>query len=51
MHSTNKQAPTCEQIILTSKGPKQNKFEANNNCKIVHVNYVTAHYLHQPHHE
>lgn len=46
MHSTNKQASTCEQIILTSIGPRQNKFEAGNNCKIVRVNYVTDNYLH-----
>lgn len=45
MHSINKQESTCEQIILTSIGPRQNKFEANNNCKIVCVNYVTDNYV------
>lgn len=28
MHSTRKQESTCEQIILTPIGPRQNKFEA-----------------------
>lgn len=45
MHSTNKQESTCEQIILTSIGPRQNKFEANN-FKIACVNYVTDNYVH-----